>query len=296
MSKPDVQLCHRDPQRQQLFERVFDRLAEISSLPDVANHVAMVASDPESDAEDLLNAVQGDPALAARIMRSVNSAFYGLRQPARDLKTAITLLGFKEVRNLALTVYVAEMFRQDDGFGPYNREQLWQHLVGVATASRLIGRLCRSVAPEEAYLAGLLHDLGIILIDQHLPRHFRRIIMALSEQVPLCEAERTELEFDHTELGAHVAKKWGFPESTCAAIRFHHTPDACQGELRPLVQTVTLANYLCSRTGLTSMGMHNIEMPPDSCFVELEISEDQLSLIWQELEPALEDAAVLVAI
>ena len=299
MSKPSYasdEHALRDPQQQALFEKVFGRIVEVSSLPAAATRAVEVASDPKSSADDLLDVVQSDPALSARILRSVNSAFYGIRQDVTDLKSAITMLGFKEVRNLALTVYVAELFKENDGFGPYRRDQLWQHLVGVGSASRLIARLCGKVVPEEAYLAGLLHDLGIILLDQQLHRLFCQVVVAVADGMPTCDAERHVLEFDHTELGAHAARCWGFPDAVVAVIRYHHMPDCCDGAHRRMVHTVALANHLCSRTGLTSMGVHSVAVPPDTCFVELGISKDQLASIWQQLEPTLQSAAVLAAL
>lgn len=286
----------RDPEKQRLFEQVFDRILDVSSLPTVATQIIHVAGDSDSTADDLLHVVQGDAAITVRVLRTVNSAYYGLGRSVTNLKSAITLLGFKEVRNLALTVYVANLFKIDNGFGIYSREQLWNHLTGVASAARLIARACGRVAPEEAYLAGLLHDLGIILIDQHLHRLFCQVVVTVSEEISTCRAEQNILDFDHAELGAHAAAKWAFPESIASAIRFHHTPERCEGESRSLVQVVALANYLCSRTGLTSIGVHNVSLPDETCFSELGISKDRLSTIWEELEPTLEGAAVLAEI
>ena len=98
-----------------------------------------------------------------RIMRTVNSSYYSLQNKVADLKLAITLLGFKEIRNLAMTAYVSQLFRADAGHGAYSREHLWNHFIGVGSVARLIAETTRTVPPREAYLAGLLHDLGIIL-------------------------------------------------------------------------------------------------------------------------------------
>jgi len=101
------------------------------------------------------------------------------------LKLAITLLGFKEIRNLAMTAYVAQLFTKDAGYGSHSREGLWNHLIGAGAVARLIAQTSGGVLPQEAYLAGLLHDLGLILIDQYLHKPFCEAanIMALTKSV-----------------------------------------------------------------------------------------------------------------
>ncbi len=190
-----------------LVERLFKRISEVSSLPAVAVRIIEVANDSTTGAEDLHDAVQFDAALAMRIMRTVNSSYYAMQNKVADLKLAITLLGFKEIRNLALTAYIAQLFTKGTGYGKYSREGLWNHLVGVGTVARLIAQTSGKVPPREAYLAGLLHDLGLILIDQYLHQPFCKVIDTLTEERPTCEIEREILGFDHAELGQFVASQ-----------------------------------------------------------------------------------------
>lgn len=286
----------RSPDEQRAFEKLFGRISEISSLPTAAMEIMRVSADPSTGADDLLAAVESDPSLAARIIRTVNTAFYGLRREIADLKTAITMLGFREVRNLAMTAYVAQLFRDTSGHGPYRREDLWTHSVAVATGSRLIARQTKSAMPEECYLAGLLHDVGYILLDQCLHRHFCEVLDALTNETPTPEIETAALGFDHTELGEYAAKAWGFPELVTAAIRFHHAPASYRGQYTAVVYIVTLANYLCSCEGLSALGMRNVRTPPETVFTTLGIEKDELAHIWNDLSDSLSGIDALAAI
>ena len=286
-------LAPRDPKNQELFEDLFERISEVSSLPTVAVRIAEVANDPSTCAAELYEVVQSDPAIAARIIRSVNSAYFGLRQSVADLKTAITMLGFREVRNLALTFYVSQLFEETPGYKCYTRTGLWDHMVCVGTAARLLSERRRKAQPEEAYLAGLLHDLGLILIDQSLHDHMCRVVDQLSEDAPTWQAEMEVLHFHQAELGEYAARKWLFPEQIADAIRFHDFPQHYEGPNRELVDVVSVANYLCSRRGHPALGIHNVPVPHETVFSNLGISREELSSIWHELEDTLARAEIL---
>ena len=129
------------------------------------------------------------------------------------------MLGFTQVRNLALTGYAARMFKSDGVYREFSREGLWKHLVAVASTSRLVAQQCGYESPDEAYLAGLLHDVGLVLIDQHLHRHFKLILDEIDAATETTAAERGRLPFDHTELGEFVVRHWDFPPQIAAAAR-----------------------------------------------------------------------------
>ena len=276
-----------------LVERLFRRISEVSSLPAVAMQIIEVANDSDTGAEDLLEAVQFDAALATRIMRTVNSSYYSLQNKVADLELAITLLGFKEIRNLAMTAYIAQLFKKGAGHGTYTREGLWNHLISVGTVARVIAGASRKVPPREAYLAGLLHDLGLILIDQYLHKPFCQVIDALSEDTPNWLAEQKVLGFDHAALGYFVAEKWNLPEHLTASIRYHHTPLQYDGPHREMVCVVTLANFFCNVKGLTSLGVADKEVPDAEVFGQLGLDKPQVAQIWEQLDQVLESANIM---
>ena len=280
-------------QRRLALERLFARIGDMTSLPTAANKVLRLTEDENADPEMLREAIQSDPVLVARILRRLNSSYYALSQKISDLKTAISLLGIREIRNLALTVFVSRFYEGGAARGAYKRENLWSHSVGVGVAARLVARVCGRSACEEAYIAGLLHDLGLILLDQTLRRHFYRVLDTINEATPTHVAESRILAFDHALLGGFVARRWNFPDSVADAITFHHEPWLYTGPHKDLVQVVAVANYLCSRAGVTSLGVQNVAPPPDELYSELGLDQVTLAIIWDELDTALEKATSL---
>jgi len=276
-----------------LIQRLFRRIGEVSSLPAVALQIVEVANDPTTCSDDLLDAVRLDAAMAARIMRTVNSSYYSLRSKVAELKMAITLLGFKEIRNLAMTAYVAKLFKQGDGHGTYSREGLWDHLIAVGSVARLIAETCRTVPPREAYLAGLLHDIGLILLDQYLNEPFHRVVDSLSPDTDSLEVETEILGFNHTELGGYVALQWRLPESLAATIIHHHAPELYEGPHRDVVHVVALANFFCNLKGVTSLGVPNTQMLEAEVFDALDLTKPQAAAIWDRLDEVLETANVI---
>lgn len=258
--------------------------------------IIQVANDSSTGAADLLEAVEYDAAMAARIIRTVNSSYYAIQNKVADLKLAITLLGFKEIRNLAMTAYVAQLFKKGEGYGTYTREGLWNHMIGVGIVARLIAEVTRKAAPREAYLAGLLHDLGFILIDQYLNKPFRQLIDALTEERNLVEIEEEVLGFDHAALGAYVGQQWKLPEHLVATIRFHHDPLEYAGDHWAMVCTVALADFFCNAKNVSALGVRNTAMPPSKVFAALGLQKSQVNRIWEELDEALKAADIMALI
>ncbi|HZL90104.1 MAG TPA: HDOD domain-containing protein [Pirellulaceae bacterium] len=297
-SNPSAPVLARElpAERRGALERLFTRISRVAPLPGIGQRILQLTDSDAACGDDLREAIQSDPLLAARILRRLNSAYYGLGHKVADFRTAVSLLGFREIRNLALTVLLAELCEPPLSHGSYSREMLWSHCVCVAATSRLISRVCGLGTPEEAYLAGLFHDLGLILVDQTLPRHFTRVLDELTPSVPTCVVENRILSFDHAALGGFVARKWNIPEPIADAITFHHLPLGYRGEHYELVNVVTLANYLCCRAGRTSLGVANVQPPADEVYSILGLDQVTLSIICSELDATLEKADVMAAI
>ncbi len=270
--------------------KLFGQIGKLTTLPASAQRIMEAATDQSAGAGELLEVIEGDPVLAAKILRRVNSAFYGLRNRVEDLRSAISLMGPREIRNLAFTVYVSRMFDGESSHRDFSREGLWQHCVAVGQAARLVSATCRCEKPDEAYLAGLLHDMGLILLDQYLPKKLMRVVDAVADGAGTVEAEMSLLPFDHTQLGAYVAMQWNFPPAVIAAARYHHDPLFAPKAYRPITSIVAVANYLCHRADVTSLGVANIEAPSDDVLSEIQMDQAQLTTIWEQLREALESS------
>lgn len=274
------------------LENVVRRVHDISSIPQVALRVLEVANDPDSSASDLKEVMETDAALSARVLRYVNSSAYAVRTRITNLQQAIAYLGMKQIRNIALTASLAEMFRNDMGVEPYRRSSLWKHLVSVGICARLIAMRCKIAAFEDVFLAGLLHDIGIILEDQYVHPKFRQMIMALTPEKSLCEWERQFLGFDHAELGEAVARAWGFPENVRTSIAFHHNAALYRGEQINIIRCVAVANLICTLKGMPSVGI-NLVRVPTWALQGLNLTKADIAVMAEDLDREIAQNAML---
>ncbi|MCR4411379.1 MAG: HDOD domain-containing protein [Thermoguttaceae bacterium] len=268
------------------------RIDDISTLPQIALRVMQVARDESVSAAELKAVMENDPALSARVLRCVNSAAYALRTRVTNLQQAISYLGTKQIRNLAMTACVSDMFRKDERIGPYRRRELWRHLVSVGIGARLIAMRRRLADFEDAFLAGLLHDVGIVLEDQHFHEAFRRVVGGLDGTRTLGAIEREVLGFDHMMLGERLAAAWGFPEAVRGAARHHHAAMAYSGESADVIRCVEVANLLCTVKGVPSVGVKLVKVCR-ATFTALSLSQQDLKVLDEDLNRELANNATL---
>ena len=274
---------------------VVRRIDEISTLPAVALRLMEVAGDLGSSAADLKEVLESDTALCARVLRCVNSAAYALRTRITNLQQAIAYLGLQQIRNLAMTASVSEFFKTEVSVNTYSRAELWKHLVSVGICARLIARRRKISNFEDVFLAGLLHDVGIILMDQYVHDQFSEIIISLKGDKTLAQAERNHLGFDHAELGAMVAQNWGFPDAAQAAIRYHHSSAQYKGNDIDAVRCVEVANLLCTLKGFSSVGVKLVEFSKPA-ISGLRLTKEDIAILIEDLDGEIEANAGLFQI
>lgn len=274
------------------IDQLVRRISEISTLPQVAMKTMEVASDPASSALDLKEIIESDAALSARILRCVNSSAYATREKVTNLQQAISYLGLRQIRSLALTASVAEMFSKDEAIGPYRRRSLWSHLVAVGICSRLIAMRQKSADFEDAFAAGLLHDIGIVLEDQYVHGLFRKVIQSLDEASVLSEVERETLGFNHARLGAKVAELWRFPECVKGAIGFHHKSVNYRGADIDIVRCVEVANLICTVKGYPSVGLKLVKASQPA-LAALSLTKEHIMVLAKDLDEELAKNAAL---
>ncbi len=265
------------------LERMVRRIDEISTLPQIALKVMEIANDPDSGAADLKEVMEADAALSARVLRNVNSSAYAVRTRITNLQQAIAYLGLKQIRNLAMTASVSELFKRDEQIGNYRRLGLWRHLVSVGICARLIGLRRKLPTFEDAFLAGLLHDIGIILEDQHAHEKFCTVIASLEPDVPLATIERRVLGYDHTTLAEAVAANWGFPSAVREAIRHHHNSAAYRGPDIDIVRCVEVANLICTLKGMSSVGAKLVQVSLPA-LQGLAITKEDIQVLAEDLD------------
>ena len=277
------------------LETLFQRLSELSSLPSIALRIIEAAVDENTDAEDLRQLIEKDPALAARIIRIVNSSFYGVRQEVADLRSAIALLGTKQIRNVAITVFVSRQFNASSSKDSLDRNKLWNHSMAVGALARLLAKSTKQADSEEAYLAGLLHDMGLLIVDQHLARHVPRIRTTMEEGATLHEAVHRILTFDPSQLGAYVAWRSKFPPRLVSAIEFHQKPEEYKGEERQLTDLVAVADYIATLNKSGVMDEAEPLLPSPASLERLGLTEEVLAALQPQIEETLTATKAMAA-
>jgi putative nucleotidyltransferase with HDIG domain len=212
------------PERARL---VVEKAHDLLALPHTVVKMISLCNDPKSTAEDLEQYVQTDPAVTAIILRRANSAASGSTRAITRIRDGLVRIGMRETRNIALTLSVVKSFSsQQKSFG-FNRYAYWIHSLGAAVTASALAEMTRAAKPEEAFVGGMLHDIGKIIFDDYLNRDYQEIIgKAASDHLRLFNAEKDVFEVDHASLGAKVGANWKLPEFVVQAIKDHHKPVA----------------------------------------------------------------------
>jgi len=226
-------------------QAILQALDTLPPLHEVAQKLIALMSDDRSSATDLDRLISNDQALTARILKAANSSAYGKSRDIFSLTEAVVLLGHTTISNMVMSVAVADVVA-----GGQRREfaaNAWQHSLACAALAQGLAKLTGSVEPEKAFVAGLLHDIGLLVQDQALPDVLQGVITAAPDD-PLA-AERQVMGLNHTQVGLKLLDRWLLPPSLCEAVRFHHAPHRKYQRTNPLVNIVALADRLSAVSG-----------------------------------------------
>ena len=234
--------------------RILNKMQDIKSFPQFVLETMKKLNDPGSNAADVAQSLSRDEGLVLRILKLANSAAYGMTRNISNISEAIALLGYKSVSNivLAATVYSA----MDKGLSGYalDRGELWRHSLMVAYTSRHLAKLTEKVSTEDAYVGGLLHDIGKVILNDYVRFGYGIIVKMVEEKhIPFTEAETQVLGFDHAAIGEILIEKWEMPEFYRIAVAYHHKPNELpedKMQYQPLLDVVTLANTICLMLGI----------------------------------------------
>ncbi len=194
----------------------------LASFPDIYFRLRDAIDDPRTSAGQIADIIGTDPGLAATLLRLANSPFYGLSRPIDSLARGVLLIGAGELAQLALGVSVVERFR-DIPSGCLNMRQTWEHAVGCGALARILAAHIGGLPQEQLFVAGLLHDLGRLVLMRRLPRHMARAIaLARERRTPLATAERAVFGYDHAAVGRTLLAHWRLPPALAVAVGGHH--------------------------------------------------------------------------
>ncbi len=267
-------------------------ISHIATLPEVTMKIIQLVEDPDSTAQDLNKVITNDPALGARILKVVNSAFYGLPGQIGSINRAIVLLGLNAVKNIAIAASLAKLFRGGKIAPTFDARELWVHSIATATATRLLSNRCGLGLPDEAFLAGLIHDIGIMVeVQARRPQFIEALEMIQTQGVSLREAEFARLGATHEMFGAGLCKLWKFPVSFQYVTGFHHHPLDLAERNRALTCLVHVADHIAARMKLGFAHDINAEAPIDPDVLKLmNIDLDDVEEVCKLMPEAMEEA------
>jgi len=228
---------------QQILKKI-DRIEDIPTLPTIVFELNKYLQDPDTSIKTICDTIEKDQAITLKILKLVNSAFYGFKTKISDLRNAIVLLGYNSVRNAIVSLSIINTFSKRVALMDFDISQFWKHSLAVAVTSKNIAQLSKKESPDNCFVGGLLHDVGKVILAQYFPDLFEKIWTTLqNEHLSFFEAEQKELPIDHTKIGAHLAAKWQLPAGLTEAIRWHHEfkPESKNANF---VQNVYLANII----------------------------------------------------
>ncbi len=270
------------------LEKIIDHLPPLS--PSVSK-ILELANDINASPKDLLNIIKIDPVLTGKILKVINSAYYAIPNQIASLNKALILMGFNTIKNLALSTAVIDNIKTENN-NDFDNSALWDHCLAVAVASKSLARAVgvKITQLEEHFIAGLLHDIGRVVIIQNLPEQYINVINHQEfGQRPTIEIEEEIMGINHCEAGAIIAQKWQLPESLTTVIKNHHTDSDHLGTC-----IVHIADKYCkkSQCGYDIDSDYKIRKQN---ITTVGISGEQILLSMQNLTEDIEKAQILLS-
>ncbi len=241
------------PQR---YSRIIQEMGQLPTMPTIAAKVMQLVNDPNSSAEDIAKFISKDLALTSKVLRLANSAFYGIPRTISSVNSAIVILGYNTVRSLVLSASVVKLFPGRSDKTGFDRKSFWKHSFMVGMTSRMLAQMYRRkkmVDVEIAFSAGLLHDVGKLILEQFAGEDYLPVIAEARKQgVPLYQLEKSMLGLTHADISAMLIEKWQMPNELREPIQFHHLPSDA-GEHVDVALLIHTANFLCHKKGIGCM-------------------------------------------
>jgi len=273
------------------IKEISSKISELPTPDFIVQRIIKIASDPNSGTKELNSAVIESPSLTAKILKLSNSAYYALPRRVSKLSQAISILGFKSVRNLALSIFTANTFFKNE-FDFFNTEKFWKHLISTGIASELLSKYVNYPEKEEAFLSGMLHDLGKIAMAFVMPDIFEMILKtSFHKKISFIEAESLLETYGHQQIGKLFFESWNLSPLITDVANFHDTPSALSNDnSRSIVNIVNVANSSINILQYGYSGCYNIPIPDSKSWNELGLTPKKYKNYFYNLKEKLNES------
>jgi HD-like signal output (HDOD) protein len=271
------------------LRKVVGRIGKLPAMPKTYGCLQQALSKPSVTAADIGDIVNADAAIAGKVLQITNSAFFRLRKPMVRIKDAVTYLGFATIRNLVLSAEISSQWTNSRHLPGVDFEQLQNHAHFAAAACKSLA--AGRVSADDAWLTGLLHDIGYWVLVQECPDEVARAIeLARTQHIPLVECERRTTGATHAEIGAYLLGLWGLPYSIVEAVALHHTPSLVNTHGYDLLSALAVSHAL-----LEPMNGHALSAVPGEADRGVDaayLTAANAPFDWQEAQRRVRASAV----
>lgn len=224
-----------------------NKIKELTTPPTILQSVLDLINSPDSSARELSEVILKDPGLTARVLRMANSSFYAYYKKITTVNQAVMVMGINAVKYFILSITVLNQLNAQREKSKINVKQLWTHFLEVASASKNLAVAIGYKMPEEAYVAGILHDVGIILLEREFPDEYLKVLQLASKGKALTKAEFEIFGVDHQEIGGYLTNYWNMPPIISESISAHHPANESEiATMGEVAKIVALANCIAS--------------------------------------------------
>jgi len=264
------------------------RLQSINSLqtqPAVIAKITQMLQNPATNADELGQAIRTDQVLASTVLKLVNSAFYGFPGKIGSINHAVVLLGFSTVKNIVLTASILEIFKMDAGVYNFKAQEFRKHTLAVAVASQCLAQAIGYENKEECFVAGLVHDIGKVIMFQLAPDDFMRVVDCADKTKSLFyDSECKLLGINHQEAGGMLIEQWRLPEQILSAVASHHNPPPPGNESAALTAIVHCGDIFARALGYGNGGDNKVPMISDNAWDTLKLGSIDLVRLFDNID------------
>lgn len=271
------------------LNELVNRVDEIPVFSQTVSKILKLVEDPKSDVHDIANEILKDQGFTTKVLKLANSVIYGVSRQIKTVSQATTLLGFQAIKSMVFASSVGKVLTAELPGYALEREALWKQSQICAITARVLSKKIKFPQPEQAYTAGLLRDIGKVILDHYLKEQFQSIMDLVNDgNKSFIEVEEEILGFNHGQVGAKIAEKWNLPEDLVEAIAYHHQPEKAQLNSK-LVAITHIADGLVMMMGI-NIGADGLAYNFSNSAMELlNLDENILTEVMSEVADLISD-------
>ncbi|MGO9481623.1 MAG: HDOD domain-containing protein [Candidatus Kryptoniota bacterium] len=260
----------------EILKEKVQNILQLPALPTIAVEVASLIDNPNTSVSKLTQVISSDQVLTAKVLKIANSPFYGFQRKISTLDFAIVVLGFDSLKEILISISLISSFKKkQDKF--FNSKEFWEHSLASGIAARTLARQLGYRISGESFVAGLLHDIGILVTHQYFHEDYKRIVEAVTDgKSTFQDMEKAVLFATHGEIGGWLAERWNLPDQLIEAIKFHHKPELAERNPR-LTALIHFVDYLCHKLQIGALSYEKVESYSPEALKILNMSESELT-------------------